>query len=391
MKQTETNNFAIKAGCVVLEDRVLSNAFVSISNGVITDISLNKPVTKTIDYSNCLLLPGFIDLHTHGRMGIDTADIGSDLLKAYARTGTTALLPTFGSSLESIEKWLSVINNLSQRPGHAKVLGTHAEGPFIDPVNRGGINEKVCIAPDKHVIDSLLEKGNLRYMTVSPFVQGSLETIRYLSERKVICVCGHSRGDETLFEKAVDAGIQGICHWYNNNSALQLMLEPGVHKPTLCDCALLYDNIFLEIICDLQHVSPVFIKMAYKLKGAGKIAIVTDSISASGLKEGIYKCHDGRKFEIKDGGVHLLATGGRFGSCVAQPVEFANLVEKVGITMPEAARMCSLTPAEILGVDKTLGSIKVGKSADLIVLHKDSFEIKDVFIDGVSAIVPIPC
>ena len=386
MKQTESNNFAIKAGCVVLEDRVLSDAFVSIFNGVITDISLNKPVTKTIDYSNCLLLPGFIDLHTHGRMGIDVADIGSDLLKAYARTGTTAVLPTFSDSVESMEKWLDMLGDLPQSSGHSKVLGAHLEGPFIDPVNRGGINEKACIAPDKHVITSLLKKGNLRYMTVSPFIEGSLETIRYLSERKVVCVCGHSRGDETLFERAVDAGIQGICHWYNNNAHLeQLMLEPGVHTPTLCDCALLYDNIFLEIICDLQHVSPVFIKTAYKLKGARRIAVITDSISASGLKEGIYEYHDGRKFEIKDGGAQLL-TGGRFGSCVTQPVEFANLVEKIGIAMPEAARMCSLTPAEILGVDKTLGSIKTGKCADLIVLHKDSFDIKDVFIDGISAI-----
>jgi len=100
----------------------------------------------------------------------------------------------------------------------------------------------------------------------------------------------------------------------------------------------------------------------------------------------IYEYHDGRKFEIKDGGVHEVVTGGRFGSCVTQPVEFANLVEKVGITMPEAARMCSLTPAEILGVDKTLGSIKVGKCADLVLLDKDSFEIKDVFIDGISVI-----
>jgi len=149
------------------------------------------------------------------------------------------------------------------------------------------------------------------------------------------------------------------------------------------EAALLHEGVFLEIICDLQHVDPVYIKMALKLKGAERIAVITDSVSAAGLPEGVYEYHDGTKYEVKDGGVHECETGVRFGSCVNQVEEFANLVETIGTSHHEAARMCALTPAEILNVDSRKGSLDPGKDADILVLDRDTYEIQAVFAKGI--------
>jgi N-acetylglucosamine-6-phosphate deacetylase len=380
-----TRAFSIRPAAAVLEDTVTGNAFVSVSDGVVTGVTSDRPPGKVLDFPDAILVPGFIDLHTHGRMGMNTKDIGPDILEAYARTGTTALLPTYVGPVDVMQTWLRRVKDTRHAPGRCKVLGAHAEGPFIDPVNSGGISKEVCIPPDADVLDSLLAAGPLRYMTVSPFLDGSTGIIRKLSEANVVPVCGHSRGDEQVFDAAADAGLRGICHWYNNTpGAEQCFSEKGVRKPTPCDCALVDDRLFLEIICDLQHVSRVFVELAYRVKGPGRIAVVSDSIAAAGLPEGVYQHHDGRQYEIKDGGVHEVETGGRFGSCVTQPEEFRNLVETVGIPMPEAARMCSLTPARILGVDGTLGSIAAGKCADLVVLDRDTYSVREVFIDGVA-------
>jgi N-acetylglucosamine-6-phosphate deacetylase len=249
-------------------------------------------------------------------------------------------------------------------------------------LNRGGVNKEICCEPDNEQLDALLNVGNLRYITVSPYVNGVMEAVSYLSQAGIVCVSGHSRGGEKILNDAVSAGLKGICHWCNNNPPEQLMLEKGVRNPVLCDCALLNDDIFLEIICDLQHVNPAFIKLAYKVKGPGKIAVVTDSVNMSGLPDGIYDYFDGRKIELKNGGVHELSSGIRFGSCVTQVQEFANLVNEIGISLCDAARMCALTPAEILGMENEIGSILPGKKADFVLLDRDTFDILEVFVDG---------
>jgi len=375
-------NFAIHSKTAVLENEVLDRSYVSIANGRITAVSTEKPEGAILDFPGSILLPGFIDLHTHGRMGIESKDLDDKLLRAYAATGTTALLPSHVDTMPEMTAWLRRMKALPRSPGSAKVLGAHLEGPFIDVGNRGGIGRGVCITAADDLVAELLETGMLRYMTISPAVPGAVEAIRRLTQSGVICVSGHSSGDERVFAAAADAGLKGISHWYNNNHRDQLMIEQGVHTPVLCDRALIHPDFFLEIICDLQHVDPVFLKLALMVKGPGRIAVISDSIAAAGLPDGIYRNHDGREYELKDGGVHEVITGGRFGSCVTQPAEFANLVERLGIPLPEAARMCALTPAQILGVDKELGSIQPGKAADLLLLDADTFDIRGVFIDG---------
>ena len=374
----------IAGSTVVLPESIAADISIVFEDGKITALEPGGSGAEYFD--NSVILPGFIDLHTHGRLGQGIDQLDSDLLLKYARTGTTSFLPTYGSrgTLNEMQ-WLDRVDDLKKNPkaGVAEVLGAHLEGPFIDPVNRGGINEKDCLVPTEEMLQAFLAAPGLRYMTVSPYVDGALDVIKKLSDNAIICVSGHTRGRPGILEGAVDAGLKGVCHFLNNNTrSSDVFKEAGVRKPTIDEMALLHDDLFLEIICDLQHVDPVFIKIAYRLKGPSRIAVITDSISASGMPEGIYEHHDGRKYEIKDGGVHECATGGRFGSCVNQVEEFGNLIEKIGVALHEAARMCALTPAEILGVDSRKGSLEVGKDADILVVDRDTYEVIAVYVKG---------
>jgi len=373
----------ISGSMVVLPNRLVREATVVMEGEKIAAVS---PGRAACHFDNSLLLPGFIDLHTHGRLGQDTGEVNADLLLKYASTGTTSLLLTRdGGPMDAMLGWLRQVEELHRdRPaGRAEILGAHLEGPFIDPANRGGISEAACLAPSVEMAEGFLSSPAFRYMTISPYLDGAVEVIARLSAAGKICVAGHSRGSTEVFEAARRAGLRGVCHFLNNNSRLEdVFKEAGVRKPTLDEVALLHDDVFLEIICDLQHVDPAFIRLAHRIKGPGRIAVVTDSISAAGLPEGIYEYHDGRKYEIKDGGVHECDTGGRFGSCVTQVEEFANLVSELGISFVHAARMCALTPAEILGVQSRKGSLDPGKDADVLVLDRDSFEIKAVYVRG---------
>jgi len=374
----------IAGNTIVLAERLLRDSSIVVEDGKIGAIESGTAGAE--HFKNSIILPGFIDLHTHGRLGQDTERMDEELLLKYAQTGTTSFTPTYcEATIEDTIKWLNKVEELkkSNPRGVAEILWAHVEGPFIDPPNRGGFKEDDCLVPTAEMVDAFLESPVFKYMTVSPYVEGAIDVIKRLSEAGVICVSGHSRGSTELFEKAYRVGLKGICHFFNNNDLLDdVFKEGGVRKPTLDETALIHDDVFLEIICDFQHVDPVFIKLAYRLKGPGRIAVVTDSISAAGLPDGIYDYHDGRKYEVKDGGVHECEGGGRFGSCVTQVVEFANLVDELGFSYIDGARMCALTPAEILGVDSRKGSLASGKDADILVLDRDTFEIKAVFVKG---------
>jgi len=368
----------------VLPDRIVRNASILFEDCKITGLEQGSSGSESFD--NSVILPGFIDLHTHGRLGQAVLDIDHNLLLKYARTGTTSFLAGEGGvDYDTLKKWLGRLEDLMSdpTPGEAEVLGAHVEGPFIDPENAGGIRKGTYLEPTDETVGYFASVPVIKYTTISPYVKGAIDAIKRLSEAGIICVSGHSRGSADLLKKAHDAGLRGICHFLNNNSHYSdVFKEAGVRKPTIGESALLYDDMHLEIICDLQHVDPVFIKIALKLKGPSKIAVITDSILVAGLPEGIYPRTDGRKVEVKDGGVHLVEGGGRCGSCVNQVQEFANLVDKIGVSFPDAARMCSLTPAQILGVESRKGSLEPGKDADILVIDRDTFDIKAVFVKG---------
>jgi N-acetylglucosamine-6-phosphate deacetylase len=374
----------IKVAAAVLHEQLLEDVAITVKDGIITNIK--NELSSTPTFCNALALPGFIDLHTHGRLGISMFDIGHELLEKYALTGTTSLLAAEGGlNLEQTETWIHKVRNIMQNSHdkEAEVLGIHLEGPFIDPNNAGAIKPGTNLIPTKELIDKFLSYTEIKYITISPFVSGALDAIKRFSQNNIICVSGHSSGDPELFKQAHAAGLRGICHFLNNNGRIEdVFKEGGVRKPTMDEAALLYDDVHLEIICDLKHVDPVFIKIALKVKGPHKIAIITDSLPVAGLPDGMYTYIDGRKINLRNGNVHLVEGGGRCGSCITQVQAFVNLVEHLDIPYAQAARMCSLTPAEILGVEDRKGSLDLGKDADILILDRNTYEILAVYIKG---------
>lgn len=375
----------IKVAAAVLQDKLVEDAAITFEDGIVTDIKNKSAGTPT--FPNALALPGLIDLHTHGRLGISMVDINHDLLEKYAQTGTTSLLATKGGlTLNETGVWIDNAHNImqDQRDNEAEILGIHLEGPFIDPTNAGAVRPGTYMVPNEELMKEILAYPDLKYMTISPFVPGAIDAIKLLSQNNIICVSGHSSGDSKLFKQAHAAGLKGICHFLNNNCRLEdVFHEPGVRKPTMDEAALLYDDVHLEIIGDLRHVDPAFIKIAIKVKGPHKIAMISDSLFVSGLPDGIYTRPDHREVELKNGDVHLVGNGnGRCGSCMNQVEIYANLVERMDVPHEQAACMCSLTPAEILGVQDRKGSLAAGKDADIVIVDRSTYEILAVYTKG---------
>ena len=374
----------ISGTITVLPDQTQPDISVTFKDGKI--VSTGTPTAQARHFDNSIVLPGFIDLHTHGRLGRRMREIDDDLLLKYARTGTTSFLAGEGNlSLDEIKDWLVKVEGSINNPPvmGAEVLGAHVEAPYIDPQDAGAIKPETCIQPTEETLDYFASLPIIKYMTISPYVKGAVKAIKRLTDAGIICVSGHTRGSADLLKKAHAAGLKGICHFLNNNTHFSdVFKEGGVRKPTMDEAALLYDDMHLEIICDMQHVDPVFIKIAFNIKGPSKIAAITDSGRVAGMPDGIYTRTDGRKMELKNGGVHLVESGGRCGSCIDQVEAFANLIEKIGIGYSDAARMCSLTPAEILGVDSRKGSLEPGKDADILVIDRDTYDITAVYVKG---------
>ena len=335
---------------------------IEIKDGKITAIS-ETAFQNGYDAGGKRVIPGLIDVHTHGCIGMDTMDADFErMCDFYAKNGTTSFLPT--TMTMGYDDLLKVVNAKTDFKG-ANILGFHFEGPYISPTYKGAQNEKYIKNPD---IEGFKQFKNVKMITIAPELEGSEEFIKEVSKYCVVSI-GHSACDYETALKAMDCGANCLTHTYN-------AMPPLHHRNPGPIGAAIEKNIYVQVICDGFHVLKPIVLSTYRTFGKERMVIISDSIRPAGLPDGEYES-GGLKVILRDN-IAKLEDGTVAGSsstlwfCVKKAVE-------MGIEFEDAVYMATETPAAMLGINK--GKIAVGYDADLLVID-DKMNIEKVIIAG---------
>ena len=349
---------------MIIHNAVLDGKAVNIiiENGIITDITQNS-VNAGLDAHFKKVIPGLIDIHTHGCMGFETLDCNFEpMTKFYAQNGTTSLLlTTVTADAEHLKKVCNTPTNVQG----ANILGFHLEGPYISKKYKGAQNEDYIKSPS---IDEFNTFNNVKMITVAPEIDGCMEFISEVS-KKCSVVIGHTDCDYETAIKAIENGANCLTHTFN-------AMPPLHHRNPGPIGAGMEKQIYAQIISDGIHVAGPMVLAAYKLFGADKLILISDSLSPTGLADGVYSSGELTVF-LKNGSARL-ADGTLAGStstlinCVKKAIEF-------GIPFNDAVNAASKNPAKLLGINK--GVIAKGYDADILIID-DDFSIKNVIING---------
>lgn len=356
--------------------------FLTIVNGKFGDWTEKVPKdAKIIDYSGYSIAPGLVDTHIHGFGGADVQDhdfegIMGTMSEGLLSAGVTSWLPSpLTADHEQLRDVCSIIGESYQEARGAKIRGIFFEGPFFTEEHKGAQNPKYMRDPKISELDDWQKAahGMLKKLAVAPERKGSIEFIREATARGIIIALGHSNATYDEAVSGVEAGATIWVHTYNGMSRLTHR-EPG-----MVGAALNTSNTYAELICDGYHVRPEAAQLVLKAKGADHVVLITDSMRAAGLKNGIYKLGE-YNVEVRDGAAWLPT-----GNLAASILKLKDAVKNVvnwGIATPvEAITMASLTPAKSVGIDHVCGQIKAGLDADFIVLNEE-MELVATYLDG---------
>lgn len=343
---------------------------------------------EVFDYGSNLIVPGFIDIHMHG-IGPYTMFSEDDITSAATlqlKYGTTAFLPTAVSMTN--DAFIEFTRNIAQAQARARgigavIIGAHFEGPFINPVKKGGMDAKYLQSMSIDKCQRYIESGMVKYMTLSPELPGSEKLIRYLSQNGVVVSLGHTMVAHEGLLLAAAAGATSVCHLFNTFDRTG-ETEPGVWKPGLVEAILDNKKLSCELICDMQHVFPEYIRLAEASLRPHRFIAITDSMTGAGQLPGDYRMVDGRCYSTMSGAARLQDEPGRnelVGSVITMNQAFANLIEICGFDVVAAARYTSANAAFLLGLGETMGTIETGRQANLAVLN-EHYECIATFIEG---------
>lgn len=325
---------------------------------------------ETVDLGGRLLVPGFLDLHTHGGDGVDVnAATAEDLAKIgrfFARNGTTGWLCSILTDTEEQTLWCigQARAAMAAPVTGAQLMGIHLEGPFLSTEYKGAMPEHLLQKGNAALFRKYQDAagGAVRYLTVSPEVEGVVDMIGELSGHVTIAI-GHSGADYETACAAIDKGAACCTHTFN---AMGLFHQ---HRPGIMG-AVLERPVMCEAICDGRHLHPGSVRMLLACKGYDRVVAITDSIQAAGLPDGHYKLGV-NDVVVVDGDAKLASNGVRAGSTLTTGQALKNLVQFTGESVEKVLPLLTTNPARLIGMDYRKGSIAPGKDADLAVLDQD--------------------
>lgn len=363
----------LKGGTVYRDHRFVA-ADILTEDGVIRQIGSNLEAdgAEVFDVSGYRIVPGFLDIHTHGAVGVDVnAAKPEDFEKVcrfQASQGTTGWLGSVLTDtreqtlwcIEQFKQW----ENLEHKG--AELLGIHLEGPFLCPAYKGAMPEHLLQMPNLELLKEYQEaaEGRIRYITVSPELDGMVEFIAEIGKLGIVTAIGHSGADYETARAAIANGAEAATHTGN---AMKLLHQ---HFPAIWGAVLEDDNVYCEIICDGRHLHPGTVRLIIKTKGVDRVVAITDSIMAAGLPDGKYKLGVNDVIVI-DGDAQLADGGSRAGSTLTSGQALKNLLKFTGRPLEEIIPMLTENPAKLIRVYDQLGSIDEGKAANLVALDEE--------------------
>lgn len=369
---------------IITPYEVLRGYGVLIENGKIIDIDLEENFVgkdyKVIDGEGHYLSPGFIDIHNHGNSGFDIMDSTEKALDEISNyhisNGVTAYLGTIiTSSYEDIVKAIKNINDYENKRERANIIGIHLEGPFFNSMKKGAQPEKHIKEPNLEELKSILDssRDNIKMVSLAPELTGALDIVKHLKEKNITVALAHTNASFDEAKRGIEYGATVATHLYNGMRSFTHR-EPGVVGACLDD-----SRVYTEIIYDRIHLHDITVRLALKSKGYNRIILVSDAMRAAGLPDGEYELGK-QKVNVSNGAARL-ETGSLAGSTLNLRTAVYNMVNFLDVPIYEAVKMASLNPAKAINVADELGSIEVGKKADLIIFDKD-INIKKIILDG---------
>ncbi len=365
---------------LVLPDRVIERAGLQIDAGVISRLitdhtSPRPPVDREYDLDGLTVYPGFIDVHIHGAVGVDTMDASPDHLRRVASflatNGITAWLPTlvpapdadYENSVRSIEALFNETQSEASVTG-ARVLGVHYEGPFVNQAQCGALRSayfKTFSNPsDLDSLATITSAGAVHMTTLAPEAGGA-ELVGELVKRGWVVSIGHTRAAIEMLDQAAAAGARHMTHFMN-------AMPPLHHRaPGPVGWGLSRDDVTCDFIADGVHLDPLMLKLLVKMKGPERLTLISDAIAAAGSGDGDYQIW-GENIAVKNGRTSNHA--GSIAGSVITMLDAVRMMLSLGVAEHEVARMAAHNPATLLGVDADRGSLAAGKRADLVVLDE---------------------
>lgn len=366
----------MRGGRVILSDDVLENATITVVNGKIEAVStLTRSITEgslNLDLPGTTILPGFIDMHIHGAVGVDTMAASSEDLLAVsqflASQGVTGWLPTLvPASDDDYRDAVSAVDQAAREKGKgARIVGLHYEGPFVNSAQCGALHsthfKTFAGLNDLNHLPLPQDSAAVRMITVAPEIEGGLELVKELKRRDWVISIGHTRAELDVLDRAFAAGARHMTHFMN--------AMPQLHhrQPGPVGWGLSREDVTIDLIADGVHIDPIVLGVLVKAKGTRGLSLISDAIAATGKGDGDYDIW-GETITVKDRRTRN-ASGNIAGSVITM-LDAVRMMRSLGVSDVEIARMASLNPARLLGLVNECGSIEAGKRADLVVIDQD--------------------
>ena len=371
----------IMNGRLVLPDEVVSDMAIIFDEKIqkiVPASEVNAEEYEIIDAEGKLVTPGLVDIHIHGYLGEDASDGTVEGLKkmaaGIAKNGVTSWCPTTMTlALSDLDKAFNAAREVKAETEiyGAKILGVHSEGPFINHSKKGAQPEEYIIPPNA---DFILDNADIiKLYTMAPEVEGGTECAKKVFEDgRVLTSMGHTGASFEEAQAGIEAGVRHATHLFNAMTPLQHR-NPGVVGAALSD-----ERVSCELIADTFHVSAGLYRLVAKAKG-DKLCLITDCMRAGGMEDGDYTL--GGQHVIKTGIKCLLEDGTIAGSVLKLNEGVRNFKNNTALTLPEVIACASLNPAKAIGEADSIGSLEVGKCAD-IVIFDDEFNAVTTIING---------
>ena len=337
---------------------------------------------KTYDASGCYVIPGLTDLHFHGCVGEDFSDATPDGLQKMAdyelSRGVTQICPA-GMTLGE-DQLTRICQNAAahkaKNAGGAELVGINLEGPFLCKAKKGAQNEAFLHDPDPAMLHRLQQaaQGMVKLVTLAAEQPGALEFIRSAQEDGITVSLGHTTADYDTACAAYEAGARQATHLFN-------AMPPFTHRaPGVVGAAFDHPQVKVELISDGVHIHPSVVRAVFQLFGAGRVILISDSLRATGMPDGRYP-FGGQEIEVHGNRATMADDPNTLAGSVSDLMACMRSAVSFGIPLHDAVRAAAVNPAQVLGIFDRLGSLDVGKTANLAILDRD-LNLKDVFFRG---------